>query len=83
MKDKLPKLKIGFTVGDMNGIGPEVLLQALSEPKILELFTPVIYGPLQNLAYTAEHLGLETLFNSINDADNSADNKLNLIDGYN
>ena len=83
MKDKLPKIKIGFTVGDMNGVGPEVLLQALSEPKILELFTPVIYGPLQNLAYTAEHFGLESLFNSINDADTAADNKLNLIDDYN
>lgn len=38
------KLKVGITQGDGNGIGYEVIIKALSDPRILDLFTPVIYG---------------------------------------
>lgn len=35
---------VGITQGDGNGIGYEVIIKALSDPRILESFTPVIYG---------------------------------------
>ena len=35
---------MGITQGDGNGIGYEVIIKALSDPRILESFTPVIYG---------------------------------------
>lgn len=38
------KLKIGITQGDTNGIGWEIILKVLSNPTIVELFTPVVYG---------------------------------------
>lgn len=38
------KLKIGITQGDPNGIGWEVILKTLSDPRITELCTPVVYG---------------------------------------
>ncbi|MDE6782301.1 MAG: 4-hydroxythreonine-4-phosphate dehydrogenase PdxA, partial [Paramuribaculum sp.] len=38
------KIRLGITQGDINGVGYEVILRALSDPRILELFTPVIYG---------------------------------------
>jgi len=38
------KLTVGITQGDSNGIGYEVIIKALSDPRILEQFTPVIYG---------------------------------------
>ena len=38
------KLRIGITQGDPNGIGWEVIIKALADPRITELFTPVIYG---------------------------------------
>ncbi len=38
------KLKIGITQGDPNGIGWEVILKALADPRMTELFTPVLYG---------------------------------------
>lgn len=37
-------LKIGISVGDINGIGPEVIVKALSREGILDLLTPVIYA---------------------------------------
>ena len=35
---------VGITQGDGNGIGYEVIIKALADPRILEAFTPVIYG---------------------------------------
>jgi len=35
---------IGITLGDVNGIGPEILIRFLEDSRILKLFTPVIYG---------------------------------------
>lgn len=38
------KLVVGITQGDGNGIGYEVIIKALSDERMLELCTPVIYG---------------------------------------
>ena len=38
------KLTVGITQGDSNGIGYEVIIKALSDPRILDMFTPVVYG---------------------------------------
>ncbi|MBO5635717.1 MAG: 4-hydroxythreonine-4-phosphate dehydrogenase PdxA [Bacteroidales bacterium] len=35
---------VGITQGDGNGIGYEVIIKSLSDARILESFTPVIYG---------------------------------------
>mgnify|MGYP001025256191 CR=1 FL=1 len=38
------KIIVGITQGDSNGIGYEVIIKALADPRILDQFTPVIYG---------------------------------------
>lgn len=45
------KLKIGITIGDINGIGPEVIIKALSNELILNHVTPIIYGSSKVMAY--------------------------------
>ena len=35
---------VGITQGDGNGIGYEVIIKSLADSRILESFTPVIYG---------------------------------------
>lgn len=35
---------IGISIGDINGIGPELAIKALSDNRILEFCTPVIFG---------------------------------------
>ncbi|MCB0497783.1 MAG: 4-hydroxythreonine-4-phosphate dehydrogenase PdxA [Cyclobacteriaceae bacterium] len=42
---------IGITLGDVNGIGPEVVIKALADSRILNFFTPVIYGSSRVLSY--------------------------------
>src|SRR5690606_36470298 len=50
---------IGITMGDPLGIGPEVLVKALSDPRFARAARLVIYGQNQVLAWTAERLGVE------------------------
>ena len=38
------KIVVGITQGDTNGIGYEVIIKALSDVRMLEVCTPVIYG---------------------------------------
>lgn len=40
---------IGITIGDYNGIGPEVILKALEGNQLSKLCTPIIYGSLRVL----------------------------------
>ncbi len=42
----LPKpAPIGITVGDPAGIGPEIARKAAADPRVLDVCTPVLYGP--------------------------------------
>ena len=50
--------RIGITMGDPAGIGPEVVLKAVAEPEVLRACSPVIVGDAQLLAHTARTLDL-------------------------
>jgi len=39
------KARVGITVGDPAGIGPEIALKAAADPAVLEVCDPVLYGP--------------------------------------
>jgi 4-hydroxythreonine-4-phosphate dehydrogenase len=40
---------IGITLGDINGIGPEVIIKTLADSRISNICTPVIYGSVKVL----------------------------------
>lgn len=39
-----PKLRIGITIGDVNGIGPELILKTFQDTRIRSMFIPIVYG---------------------------------------
>jgi 4-hydroxythreonine-4-phosphate dehydrogenase len=51
--------RIGITMGDPTGIGPEVVLKAVAETAVREVCAPVIIGDAQLLAHTARKLDLQ------------------------
>jgi 4-hydroxythreonine-4-phosphate dehydrogenase len=53
------KPRIGVTVGDPAGIGPEVVLKAVAEESVRGCCAPVIVGDAQLLAHTARTLDLQ------------------------
>ncbi len=50
---------IGISVGDINGIGLEVILKTLDDHKILDLFTPVVYGSSKVVSYHKNVVNVE------------------------
>jgi 4-phospho-D-threonate 3-dehydrogenase / 4-phospho-D-erythronate 3-dehydrogenase len=52
--------RIGITMGDPAGIGPEVVLKAVAEDEIRRVCVPVIIGDAQALAHTARTLDLQS-----------------------
>lgn len=74
------KIKIGISIGDVNGIGLEVILKTLSENRILDYCTPIVYGHTKVASYHRKALGLSDFaFNVINSADAANPKKANLI----
>src|SRR5690349_11167190 len=57
--------RIGITMGDPAGIGPEVVLKAVAEDEIKRVCVPVIIGDAQLLAHTARTLDLQSGYDII------------------
>ena len=55
------KIKIGISIGDINGVGLEVILKTLSNTDILHFCTPVIYGASKVISYHKNIVGLDDL----------------------
>lgn len=55
------KPRIAITIGDINGIGPEVVLKCLADKRIYRFFTPVVVGSASALEAHASMLGLNKL----------------------
>ncbi|MFH0844600.1 MAG: 4-hydroxythreonine-4-phosphate dehydrogenase PdxA, partial [Pseudomonadota bacterium] len=47
---------IGITMGDPCGVGPEIILKALSDPEVYETCNPVVLGDTAALVTTAKNL---------------------------
>lgn len=73
------KIRIGITQGDINGVGYEVILKTFSDPMMLELCTPVIYGSPKVAAYHRKALDLPANFSIINSASEAAPNRLSVV----
>lgn len=74
------KIKIGISIGDINGIGLEVILKSLSHNSILDYCTLIVYGHTKVASYHRKALGLtDFAFNVISDAAAANPKKANLI----
>ncbi|MCH2232677.1 MAG: 4-hydroxythreonine-4-phosphate dehydrogenase PdxA [Crocinitomicaceae bacterium] len=79
MKDK-KLLKVGISMGDINGIGPEVIIKALSSHEIFASSIPIIYGSGKVLSYHKKTLDNSDFnFLSIKSAAEAKPKKINLV----
>lgn len=76
------KIRLGITQGDINGIGYEVILQALADNRILELFTPVIYGSSRIADFYRQACGLpnQNMLSLPGDASEAVDERINIVE---
>src|SRR3569833_1353695 len=74
------KLKIGISIGDVNGIGLEVIIKTLADQKIYDYCTPIVYGQTKVASFHRRTVEVHELnFNVINNASQAQQRKPNMI----
>lgn len=73
------KIRVGITHGDINGVGYEVILKAFSDPTMLELCTPIIYGSPKVAAYHRKAMDIQTTFSIVNSRADIQDGRVNIL----
>lgn len=73
-------IKVGITHGDINGIGYEVIMDALADDRICELCTPVLFGSAKLISYYKKTLGTEGFrYTQVPNAASAKDGCVNLV----
>ena len=77
------KPRVGITIGDINGIGPEVIMKALRDSRLFKHFTPIIYGSSKVLSYYRKALNIKELNYVQVKGRDYINNKINVINCWN
>ncbi len=75
------KIVVGFTQGDTNGVGYEVIIKTLSDSRLLDICTPVIYGSSRAFGFYKKQIPeIENLnTNVINSVKDHHPKRINII----
>ena len=77
--EKDEKIKLGISIGDLNGIGGELVIKTFEDSRMLEFCTPIIYASVKTLSFIKKHFESTLDFNSIQRADHAVDSKVNVV----
>ncbi len=75
----MEKLKIGISIGDINGIGLETIIKTFSNSRILNQCIPVLYGSTKVVSYHKNIVGIDFRFNAIHNAESLQTDKVNVV----
>lgn len=81
MKEK--KIKVGISIGDLNGIGAEIVLKIFEDSRMLDFYTPVIFASTKTMTFVKNHFKLSLNFNGIQSANQIIENKVNVFNCWN
>lgn len=74
------KPKVGISIGDVNGIGLEIIIKTLADNKILNYCTPIVYGHIKLASFYKKSTEITELnFNVISHAGQAQHKRANLI----
>ncbi len=79
-KPKNQRIRVGITHGDINGIGYEVIIKTFTDNRLLELFTPIIYGHSKVASYHRKQTPAGDIsFNLIRESRQANPKRVNII----
>jgi 4-hydroxythreonine-4-phosphate dehydrogenase len=77
--EKAENIVVGISIGDLNGIGSEVVLKTFEDARMLELCTPVIFANVKLLSFIKRNLKSEINFHGIDRLDQIVLGKINVL----
>ncbi|MBA5793014.1 4-hydroxythreonine-4-phosphate dehydrogenase PdxA [Flavobacterium sp. xlx-214] len=79
MFKKGENIVLGISIGDMNGVGPEVILKTFEDPRMMELCTPVVFGNVKLLSFLKKNINCTTVIHGIDSLDQIQLGKFNVL----
>ena len=76
---EIPKIRIGISVGDPNGIGFEIILKTFSDKRIFDFFTPVVFAHHKNFIEERKKIGITVSVFSLSNIKNPNNGQLNVV----
>ena len=76
---KEQNIKLGISIGDLNGIGGEIILKTFEDIRMLEFCTPVIFASAKTVTFLLKHFGIEMNFQGVKSAHNAIEGKINVV----
>ncbi|MCG2459296.1 4-hydroxythreonine-4-phosphate dehydrogenase PdxA [Flavobacteriaceae bacterium F89] len=73
------KIKVGISIGDLNGIGCEVVLKTFEDGRMLDFCTPVIFASNKTISFHKNALNLEINYHGIQEAKLALGGKINVV----
>ncbi|NOW94358.1 4-hydroxythreonine-4-phosphate dehydrogenase PdxA [Mucilaginibacter sp. SG564] len=74
------KIKVGISIGDVNGIGLEIIIKTLADARIYDYCTPIVYGHTKVASFHRRATQVNELnFHVINDPSQAQAKKPNMI----
>jgi 4-hydroxythreonine-4-phosphate dehydrogenase len=74
------KLKIGISIGDVNGIGLEIIIKTLADNRVFDYCTPIVYGHTKIASFHRRTVNIHDLnFNVITHPSQANHKKANMI----
>jgi 4-hydroxythreonine-4-phosphate dehydrogenase len=70
---------VGISIGDLNGIGSEVILKTFEDSRMLELCTPVIFANVKILSFIKKSFGSTAILHGIEKLDQIVLGKINVL----
>lgn len=76
---KEERIIVGISVGDLNGIGAEIIIKCYEDARVLELNTPVIFASGKTMQFFKNHFNSKINFFNIDSADKVVHGKVNVV----
>ncbi|NIJ44472.1 4-hydroxythreonine-4-phosphate dehydrogenase [Wenyingzhuangia heitensis] len=76
-------IRIGISIGDLNGIGIELILKTFEDKRMYELCTPVIFASDKSIAYYKKELKYNYPTHSVRELSKIEEGKLNVVNVWN
>ncbi len=76
---KAENIIVGISIGDLNGIGSEVILKTFEDSRMLELCTPVIFANVKVLSFIKKTLELAAPLHGIDKMEQLVIGKINVL----
>ncbi|MEM7299295.1 MAG: 4-hydroxythreonine-4-phosphate dehydrogenase PdxA, partial [Bacteroidota bacterium] len=74
---------VGISIGDLNGVGPEVTLKTFADNRLLNYVTPVIYASAKTMSYFRKSLELDKFnYHQAKDIGQINPRKVNVINAW-